>query len=142
MDTDTGDVSGPSIGRFVIGRELLEQLKFIKEGEFHEKEGAPTLKLVGSLQAQSEESRVEVPTRISEDDVFRMFLSRQNVNNPKEYIEACCDQQSAYSPIYFYSIQAQFDRTELIQFFAETTSAKPKTVEKPYYESKSRIAVI
>ena len=32
---------------FSIGKELIDQIKFIREGEFAEKEGAPALRLVG-----------------------------------------------------------------------------------------------
>ena len=35
----------------VVDEKLVERIKFIKEGEFDEKEGAPTLKLVGDVTA-------------------------------------------------------------------------------------------
>lgn len=36
-------------GSFVVDRELAEKLKFIKEGQFKEKDGAATLKLIGDI---------------------------------------------------------------------------------------------
>lgn len=48
LNLDTGEVDGKA-GSFVIDEELLPQISFIKEGEFIEKSGAPTLKLIGEI---------------------------------------------------------------------------------------------
>ncbi len=50
MNTLNGEISGNG-GTVVIGEELIPKLKFIREGDFTEKNGSPTLKLVGELQA-------------------------------------------------------------------------------------------
>ncbi|MEQ8390400.1 MAG: putative DNA binding domain-containing protein [Thalassospira sp.] len=52
MDISTGEVEGKS-GGFYIDEEILPKLSFIKEGEFSEKVGSPTLKLVGDVEATS-----------------------------------------------------------------------------------------
>jgi hypothetical protein len=49
MDLSTGEVEGKA-GSFYIDEKLLPNLEFIKEGEFVEKAGAPTLKLVGEVE--------------------------------------------------------------------------------------------
>ena len=48
MNLATGEVEGKS-GNFFIDEEILTDLKFVKEGEFVETAGAPTLKLIGEL---------------------------------------------------------------------------------------------
>nr|WP_273786631.1 ATP-binding protein [Brucella intermedia] len=48
MNLNTGLVDGKA-GNFVIDPQILTTLSFIKEGEFVEKSGAPTLKLVGEV---------------------------------------------------------------------------------------------
>lgn len=48
MNLETGEVDGAS-GKFIIDEKLLKEIEFIKEGEFKEKSGTPTLKLVGEL---------------------------------------------------------------------------------------------
>lgn len=50
MDTLSGQISGKG-GTVVIDESLVPKLKFIREGDFSEKNGAPTLKLVGDLYA-------------------------------------------------------------------------------------------
>jgi hypothetical protein len=48
MNVTTGLVEGKA-GNFLIDETLLPSIKFIKEGEFVEKSGAPTLKLIGEV---------------------------------------------------------------------------------------------
>jgi len=50
LNLDNGVVSAPG-GAIVIDEAILKDIKFIKEGEFNEKKGAPTLRIVGSVQA-------------------------------------------------------------------------------------------
>jgi Predicted transcriptional regulator containing an HTH domain and an uncharacterized domain shared with the mammalian protein Schlafen len=47
MDKRTLSTNEPQV--LVVDEDLVERIKFIKEGEFVEKEGAPTLKLVGDV---------------------------------------------------------------------------------------------
>ena len=48
LNIDTGQVDGKA-GSFLIDEDLLPKISFIKEGEFQETSGAPTLKLVGEI---------------------------------------------------------------------------------------------
>ena len=50
LDTLNGELSG-SGGTVVIDESLIPKLKFIREGDFSQKKGSPTLKLIGDLQA-------------------------------------------------------------------------------------------
>ena len=48
VDLVTGEVDGKA-GSFLIDADLLPQISFIKDGEFVERSGAPTLKLIGEV---------------------------------------------------------------------------------------------
>lgn len=48
LNVNTGELSGNS-GRVVIDEELLKKIKFIKEGRFEEKDGSPTLRVIGDI---------------------------------------------------------------------------------------------
>ena len=50
MNTLTGQVEGPG-GSFLIDEDLIKKLSFIREGEFSERQGSPTLKLIGQLES-------------------------------------------------------------------------------------------
>lgn len=128
MNTNTGDVVGPAIGRFVIGADLVSQLKFIREGEFQETVGAPTLKLVGTLETESGEEYMDRPTHISIDDIYREFLDQRQVYDPREYIRAIVEQSTPYTPIYYYARQAQLTLEGLNEYISVQESWRPKTV--------------
>lgn len=49
LNTDSGLIESNESSVLVIDENLISKLKFIKEGEFVEKEGATALKLVGDL---------------------------------------------------------------------------------------------
>jgi|GEM_PF-1129163 len=48
LNLNTGQVDGKA-GSFLIDEKLLPEISFIKEGEFQEKTGSPTLKLIGEI---------------------------------------------------------------------------------------------
>lgn len=48
IDTFNGEISTGK-GKILLDKTLLDKLKFIKEGQFSEKDGAPTLKLIGEV---------------------------------------------------------------------------------------------
>ncbi|WP_149304961.1 RNA-binding domain-containing protein [Pareuzebyella sediminis] len=48
LDSYKGELHSTK-GKILIDKEIANQLNFIKEGEFTEKEGAPTLKLIGQI---------------------------------------------------------------------------------------------
>ena len=48
MNLSTGEIDGKA-GSFVIDEALLPQISFVKHGEFVERSGAPTLKLIGEV---------------------------------------------------------------------------------------------
>lgn len=49
LNLNTGEVDGKS-GNFIIDESILPKVSFIKEGEFIEKSGTPTLRLIGDIQ--------------------------------------------------------------------------------------------
>jgi hypothetical protein len=48
MNLNTGEIDGKA-GSFLIDEALLPQISFVKDGEFVEKSGSPTLKLIGQV---------------------------------------------------------------------------------------------
>jgi hypothetical protein len=86
LNLESGEVSGPR-GAMFIPAELLPRLQFVREGQFVEKMGAPTLKLIGEVQIAplssgvTSDSRgaspeiIHVPTQIGATDVIKRFLT-------------------------------------------------------------------
>lgn len=58
MNTDTGVIEGAG-GKFVIDDETLKKVSFIKEGDFTEGKGSPTLKLIGDLESVDRQTIIQ-----------------------------------------------------------------------------------
>lgn len=50
LDLSRGEINTEN-GKIVIDKNLLQDIRFIEEGKFVEKDGAPTLKLIGEIQS-------------------------------------------------------------------------------------------
>ncbi len=89
----------------VIDKALSDQLKFIREGEFDETEGAPTLRLIGDVKAISdaEVERIHiVRENITTDAVLRNFLKAEPVEEPLQYLLHSVHSQRKWLPLFYY----------------------------------------
>lgn len=120
FDLQTGQVTG-STGSFLIDESLLSQLSFIKEGEFSEVKGKPTLKVIGKAEVIS---GVPLQTRgksiiktkgIRISDIVLAFLRQDEVQEPRDYITQICFENTAFLPLYFFIQLGKLDRDETIQ---------------------------
>jgi hypothetical protein len=90
----------------LIDQKLAENLKFIKEGEFDEKIGAPTLKLVGEVTPISVKepiTTIVAHAAIFQEDILDKFLKQEKVDGPIEYIYAGLAQSRMWLPIFYYA---------------------------------------
>lgn len=106
MDIPKGEISGAG-GKIVIDEDLLKKISFIKEGEFVEKGGAPTLRLVGDVQTIEAGKMVVAKTKnvikaIEQTDIIESFLKNKRVENPIDYIKRICSSTSGNLPVYHY----------------------------------------
>lgn len=104
IDLESGYVEGTT-GRFLIDKELLKQIQFLREGDFSEIKGAPALRLIGEVEpaSQVERERVKViRENVTPDSVVRNFLRNEPVADPLQYIQAQVHQQRRWMPIWYY----------------------------------------
>ncbi len=106
MDISKGEITGAG-GKIVIDEELLKKISFIKEGEFVEKGGAPTLRLVGDVQTIETGKMVvaktkKIPQAIEQMDIIEAFLKNEQVENPLDYIKRICSSTTGNLPVYHY----------------------------------------
>jgi hypothetical protein len=108
LDTDKNvlDADGRSI---LIDEKLIDSIKFIKEGQFDEKVGAPTLKLIGEVSAvgviMPSSERVSREA-IFQEDIFEDFVSQAKVERPIQYIQAGLAQSRQWLPIFYFARMA------------------------------------
>lgn len=108
-----------------IDAATMKEIKFIKEGEFSEKKGAPTLKLIGEVPniasaVVKKSSTVEkiVPTNITEKYHLLTYLKQTGTQSPLSYIDAYCGFSVKYMPFYYFAYleketNAEFNKEKL-----------------------------
>lgn len=104
LDIDKGELSKNNAQILVIDDALVQGIKWIKEGSFNEKSGAPALKLVGEVQpintvevikkerinrlkeyplsAKELSEKVKAKISISTSDIWRIISETNMKNNP------------------------------------------------------------
>lgn len=78
MNLVTGEIDGKA-GSFLIDEALLPQISFVKDGEFVEQSGAPTLKLIGEV-APTQSTMVAVKDALAD----YLITYREMVDRVKE----------------------------------------------------------
>ncbi len=108
-----------------IDEDLVSKLTFIKEGQFSEKEGAPTLRLVGDvrpIEGGSDGGRIRRGV-ITRSDLLRDFLDEAVPESPREYIRFALEaSQGEWLPLMYYARLADLPRQEMIDFINGTTA--------------------
>ena len=104
VDTREGTVTAGET-TITIDRELADQLEFIREGEFDEREGAPTLRLMGDVRVVDSDGRINVRIEgrvLTPDLVVRAFLNKEKVRFPFEYIRVSALVQRHWLPLFYF----------------------------------------
>jgi len=99
----------------LIDPESLEQIKFIREGEFNEVDGAPTLRVIGDAQTVPAEILSPVRTvreEVTVDAILRNFINRTPVEQPLSYFKQVSHEQGYTLPIFYYLHLAGQSRKE------------------------------
>ena len=119
LDLVDGELSGRG-GRLLVSSDLLEKVQFIREGRFARsgEPGAPTLRLVGDVEAVTPDSLAPVrtvtqPLVIGEREILLAFLRQERPQAPVEYIRQACRETSLYMPIYHFAHCADLGIGEL-----------------------------
>lgn len=101
-----------------IDASLIEKLNFIKEGQFDETEGAPTLRLIGEVQPVVAQTMMKTKLGlIRRDDVFRVFLDQENPEDPENYIRFAVEVgQGEWYPLNYYARLAGMSRNQLVVY--------------------------
>lgn len=114
LDVGKGEIAGAG-RQILIDEKLLEKVRFIKEGQFDEVEGAPTLKLVGSVSAvpQSHSAGSQISKQaILQDDILEEFLSQTVPGAPLQYIQAGLGQPRHWLPIFYFARLAKMTNAQ------------------------------
>ena len=138
FDLQTGHVAGTN-SSFLIDESLLSQLSFIRDGEFSEIEGKPTLKLIGNVEPiydlphMTGKKEIIKTKGIRISDIVLDFLTHKNIREPLEYIKQICFESTAFLPVYFFMNRAKCDRDatiEMVEGVMSRSKAKARLLER------------
>ncbi len=125
LDFTQSTLRGPMGQKVLIDEQLLANIEFIREGEFEEVAGAPTLKLVGEVVPATTiavgPGRV-VHAALSTEDVLLDFFDQSHTNNPEEYIRQATSGSTSFVPVHFYRAAAGLTPEELVELVASVTT--------------------
>jgi hypothetical protein len=127
IDLDTGEVSGRT-GSFVIDKELLPSIQFVREGDFSQVKGAPTLRLVGDVQPISAADRERVHVvrdNITPHSIVENFLLENQVSDPLAYLHAQAYYQRKWMPIWYYVHQLSMSVDDLVEDLRRLSASMP-----------------
>jgi hypothetical protein len=129
IDLDTGEVSGRT-GSFVIDKALLPSIQFVREGDFTQSKGAPTLRLVGDVQPISAADRDTVHVvrdNIPPHSIVENFLLENQVQDPLAYLHAQAYYQRKWMPIWYYVHQLSMSVDDLVEDLRRLTACMPSS---------------
>lgn len=129
IDLDTGEVTGRT-GSFVIDRELLPSIQFVREGDFSQTKGAPTLRLVGDVQPMSAADRDRIHVvrdNIPPNSIVENFLDDNQVRDPLAYLHAQAYYQRKWMPIWHYVRQLSMSIDDLVEDLRQLSACMPSS---------------
>lgn len=140
FDLKNGKIETPK-AEFCINKNLLKKMSYIREGSFVNKEGKPTLQIVGRVLEDKRSHLSEekyVPTAINEYEIIKSFLKKEQVNNAKEFIKQICCSRSGYLPVYYYMQLANLDISSLLSYIkgVQTSEKQAKDILVKRVEEK------
>lgn len=119
----------------LIDPQSLEQIKFIREGEFDEVDGAPTLRVIGDAKTVPAEIISPVRTvreEVTVDAILRNFINRTPVEQPLSYFKQVSHEQAYTLPIFYYVHSAGHSREEAVATLRSYKNAR----------ENSRVAIV
>ena len=150
FDLHTGQVTGTK-GSFLIDESLLSQLSFIKEGEFSEVKGKPTLKLIGNVEViGGSPVGIGGPKKtmkikgIRIGDIVLAFLNHDRVSEPLELIKQICFESTGFLPVYYFMKIGDLDTAqtvELINGVVSRSPSKTKLIERLRNSSSQKLDI-
>jgi hypothetical protein len=106
-----------------IDEALVDRLTFIKEGQFSERDGAPTLRLLGAVSPVATVSPSVKKGAITRADVLRDFLTQDLSLDPKETIRFVLESTSGdWLPLRYFAKQAGLTKAQLIALIKSTNA--------------------
>lgn len=142
LDFSKNTLTGSSGQSVLLDEKMLEDISFIREGEFDEVAGAPALKVVGEVVPAQTVAFGEkvVHQAVTPEDIIRDFLQQSSPMAPKEYLRQAAAGTTSTVPVHYYRRAANMSHDQLVDFIARQqvrSQAKKRllsNLDEPYEE--------
>lgn len=140
LDFSKSTLTGSSGQSVLLDNEMLADISFIREGEFDEVAGTPTLKVVGevvSAQTVAVGGKV-VHQAVTTEDIIKDFLHQLRPEAPKEYLRQAAAGSTSIVPVHYYRKAANMSHDQLVDFIAAEQVRSPAkrrlltSLDEPY----------
>ena len=114
----------------LIDPKSLERIRFIREGEFDEIDGAATLRVIGDAQTVPPEIISPVRTvreEVTVEAILRNFINRTPVEQPLSYFKQVSREQAYTLPIFYYLNLAGQSRKEAVSTLLSYKNARDQS---------------
>ncbi len=121
LNTESGKLIGDK-NIIVIDKNLLSEMRFIKEGDFKQENGKPVYKIVGEIKeiggATFIEKEKKVPHLIHKTDIIDSFLN-ENCDHPIVYLKQFPYESTIYLPIWYFIKKSELSIAEVENKWSE-----------------------
>ncbi|MBR1216184.1 ATP-binding protein [Bradyrhizobium sp. JYMT SZCCT0180] len=127
IDLDTGEVAGRT-GGFVIDKDLLSSIQFVREGDFTQIKGAPALRVVGDVQPISAADREKIKIvreNVTPDSIIENFLLGNSVQDPLAYLHSQAYHQRKWMPVWHYVRQLSMSVDQIVEDLRRLNASMP-----------------
>ena len=147
LELENGQITGAG-GNLVLDPELLERVKFIREGQFDDTIGDPTLKVIGNVAPLDSQPLIQhgVATSLSQADMIGAYLRGDTGVEPEHCLRQMCHFWGKWFPLYYFT--QELSKEAVLRIWNSEQGAYAKTVkgltarfeanEKPPATSRSK----
>ncbi|WP_075222096.1 AlbA family DNA-binding domain-containing protein [Acuticoccus yangtzensis] len=110
-----------------ISPDLVEKIKFIKEGSFEEKLGAPALRIVGEATITNNSLEGKQKGFINPNGIISDFINQIKPHFAKDYIKTIVENcNGAWMPIFYFARQAGLNNQELVDLIRQADASNKR----------------
>lgn len=137
LNTDNGELNTENNStKFILSKEILDEINIIQEGNIVQKEGAPAYVIKGAIEiANTKFVEKKVATTIHSADIFDSFFE-QKCDDPKGFLTELLYKDTPYYPIFFFIKVSGLAIPEAVEFLSQQNehdikkSTKKKIIER------------
>lgn len=119
----------------VIHNDLIERLKFVKQGQFKHTDGEPTLRLVGDVRPIDAVAEKFVKGYVSPNELLVEFFEQHTPHDPKEYIRCAIEgSNTVWLPIHYFARAGGLSSEGLAKFISQTDATE---IRKNGYKTRA-----